>query len=148
MGIALSEGLHLANLGIGDGNTAIGGSALLNTTNGIYNTAIGYNALAGTNVTQVNDNTAVGAFAGRNLTRGSGNIYLRHFGVDGDDNTMRLGQSETRVFIAGIRGPGIEGIGAGGQPVLINAQARLGVSSSSARYKRDIQTMDTRSRGL
>ena len=46
---------------IGDGNTAIGGSALLNTTNGIYNTAIGYNALAGTNVTQVNDNTAVGA---------------------------------------------------------------------------------------
>lgn len=64
---------------------------------------------------------------------------------------MRLGGNQrpfqiNRTFIAGITGPNVEPVS--GSTVMINSNGRLGVQTSSARYKRHIQTMGTRSQGL
>jgi Chaperone of endosialidase len=126
-------------------NTAVGSSALADSFDGVNNTAIGFEALSelffGFN------NTAIGRGAGSMLTNGNFNIYLGHTGVPTESNTMRIGQTnlQTRTFIAGIRDVNV---GANTMPVLINQNGRLGTQGSSARYKRDIETMGTRSQGL
>src|ERR1043166_7717409 len=56
---------------------------------------------------------------------------------------MRLGSGQTRTFIAGIAGGS-----ASGSAVLISSTGQVGIQASSARYKRDIRPMDTRSQGL
>ena len=55
---------------------------------------------------------------------------------------MRLGQHQTRTFIAGITAP------VSGSAVLITAQGRLGIQVSAARYKTDIAPLGRRSQGL
>jgi hypothetical protein len=75
---------------------------------------------------------------------GDNNIYLRAFGAATESNTMRLGRGQTRTFIAGIVGASMSG----GSTVMISSAGQLGVQTSSARYKRDIQTMGTRSQVL
>jgi septal ring factor EnvC (AmiA/AmiB activator) len=57
---------------------------------------------------------------------------------------MRLGQGQSRTFIAGIFGK----TASGGIQMFINNQGQLGTVVSSARYKRDIQAMGERSQGL
>jgi len=54
-----------------------------------------------------------------------------------------LGGGQTRTFIAGIRATPVTG-----KQVFINSNGQLGILASSARYKRDIQTMGELSRGL
>jgi polyhydroxyalkanoate synthesis regulator phasin len=155
----------------GADNTALGAYALSNNHSGSYNTATGWVALIGNNSTYNTANgafaldnnlygvanTALGAYAlhyngGSHNTAlgvdagfyatGSNNIYLANYGVAGESNTMRLGQtvangSQTqRTFIGGIAGVPVTG-----SQVLINSQGQLGVLASSARYKRDIQDM-------
>jgi hypothetical protein len=56
---------------------------------------------------------------------------------------MRLGQGQTRTFIAGIAGVPISGA-----TVTINNAGQLGIVASSARYKRDIHDMGERSQGM
>ena len=56
---------------------------------------------------------------------------------------MRLGSGQTRTFMAGVTTTAVTGT-----TVLIDAQGRLGVPVSSARYKRDIEGMGARSEGL
>jgi hypothetical protein len=56
---------------------------------------------------------------------------------------MRLGQTQTRTFIAGIATSPLTG-----SPVVITPSGRLGIVASSARYKRDIRAMGERSKGL
>jgi hypothetical protein len=121
-------------------NTAVGFEALQNGETGFNNTALGVGALFNSTG---HDNTAVGQNAGQNLVSGNNNIYLRAFGFTSESNTMRLGRGQTSTFIAGIAG-----VPMSGNTVMINSNGRLGVQMSSARYKRDIQTMGTRSQGL
>jgi hypothetical protein len=160
-----ATGRSALNLNIdGNNNTAIGVNALFSNAArdpclgvvdqcGDNNTAIGFNALQRN--TTGSDNTALGEGAGQNLLSGNNNIYLRAFagGTDAitqESNTMRLGRdlspSAQRTFIAGITGPNVMPVS--GSTVMIDNDGRLGVALSSARYKRDIQTMGTRSQGL
>ena len=131
----------------GIGNTAEGGSALVLNTTGGGNTAIGTGAL-GSNTTG-NGNIAVGSAAGHDLTTGNQNIVIGNpNAVAGESNTVRIGNSlsQTRVFIAGIRG-----VATGNNDavnVVIDSDGQLGTVSSSRRFKKDIKTMDTASEAI
>ena len=98
-------------------NTASGIAALGSNTTGLFNLASGAEALAEN--TEGNDNTAeghlalshakgsgnvgVGAAAGENV-EGSGNVEIANRGTSGDENTIRIGETQTRAFMAGIVG--------------------------------------------
>jgi Chaperone of endosialidase len=141
----------------GSNNTASGFQALQSNTSGDHNTASGVNALfrntAGSKNTAVgeaalrqstgNKNIAVGFRAGESLTNGNNNIYLDNVGGSNESQTMRLGDTQTRTFIAGIVTANVSGA-----TVEIDGNGQLGIVTSSARYKRDIETMASRSDGL
>jgi len=128
----------------GSENTAAGISALTFNTTGNHNTASGANALQ--NNTTGSNNIALGYLAGLNLTTGSNNIIIGNTGVAADLNTLRIGVqgTQTRTFISGIRGTRVTG----GQTVMVNANGQLGVTSSSQRYKENIQPMGDASNPL
>src|SRR5262249_21161569 len=126
--------------GTGANNTASGAFALDINTSGAYNTALGYQALYNSKGSR---NTALGFNAGIHLSSGTFNIYLGNTAVASESNTMRLGQVQTRTFIAGVAGVPISGA-----QVTINNAGQLGIVASSARYKRDIAAMGERSQGL
>jgi Chaperone of endosialidase len=56
---------------------------------------------------------------------------------------MRLGQDQTRTFIAGVASVPVSG-----RAVLISSTGQLGIRASSARYKRDIEPLGAHSQGL
>jgi hypothetical protein len=126
-------------------NTATGENALFSDTTGCHNTATGVQSLV--NNTTGNYNVAVGYNAGSNLTTGDNNIDIDNVGVAGEAGIIRIGTKgvQTRTFIAGINNAPIS---ASSVPVLVNANGRLGVAVSSARYKRDIRDMGEASDGL
>ena len=128
----------------GNNNTATGISALFNNSTGNNNTAEGNQALL--NNSSGNSNIAVGDSAGVNLTTGSYNIDIGNKGVAGEANTIRIGKkgTQTTTVIAGIRGTTV----AGGIGVLIDANGRLGTTTSSARFKQNIQPMDKSSEAI
>jgi len=126
----------------GIGNTAVGSALNLNTTGG-GNTAIGTGALSSN--TTGNANIAIGGFAGHALTTGDQNIVIGNpSAVAGESNTIRIGgNSQTRAFIAGIRG-----VATGNNDavnVVIDSDGQLGTVSSSRRFKKEIKPMDTAS---
>jgi hypothetical protein len=138
----------------GDANVAVGSAALAANTTGGANVALGTasleaNMTGGANVAlgqgALADNTsgglniAIGFLAGSNLTTGSNNIAIDHDGVAGESATTRIGDSQTRAFIAGIRGV-TTGV-ADGIAVLIDSTGQLGTISSSRRFKTDIHDM-------
>jgi hypothetical protein len=102
----------------GNDNTADGRHALLNNTKGNDNTASGYDALSAN--TSGSQNTAVGSSAlsgnpggSNNIALGyqagstfgnneSSNIDIGNLGVARDNNTIRIGQSQTETYIAGV----------------------------------------------
>jgi len=109
---------------IGSSNTAVGANALFSNTQGGGNTAVGLHALEN-NITG-NLNTAVGYEAGLNAT-GSNNVYIGA-GIAGsasDDGVCRIGS---------IYGTSITNA----SQIFINADNRLGTSTSSKRFKQNI----------
>jgi len=148
--------------GAGSYNTGVGYFALVNSTTGNYNTAVGYEALP--TATTENNDTAVGSYALLNATTGGDNIAIG-YGAGGnivaggnninigapsttpgdESNTIRIGDpgTQTATYIAGIVGATVSG-----SAVLITANGQLGVASSSARYKDDIQDMGQSSDAL
>jgi len=124
----------------GSNNAAFGVAALDENTAGTGNAAFGTNALLDSTGS---NNIAVGSQAGSQLKSGNNNIYLGHVGGASESQTQRLGQRQTRTFIAGIAGRAVSG-----SQVLITTQGQLGILASSARYKRDIQDLGARSRKL
>src|ERR1051325_2008347 len=129
---ALYSNLH------GQKNTAVGFNALANST-GAFNTAIGWNAL----VDNTGDgNTAVGDLAGSDLTTGNDNLDVGNPGVAGESSTVRIGNSfiHSRTFIGAVRGVTTGNNNA--VPVMIDTDGQLGTISSSARFKKDIKSMD------
>ena len=125
-------------------NTANGQATLYSNTSGTFNTALGSGALYG-NSTGSN-NIAVGASAGTNLTTGSNNIDLGGFGVGGESNTIRVGNVgvQTNTYVAGISGVTV----AGGIGVIVDSNGHLGTTTSSARYKDNIQPMEKASEAI
>ena len=128
----------------GDDNTANGVAALLSNTTGDSNTANGVAALFSN--TTGTGNIALGYSAGFNLTTGNNNIDIGNNGVAAEASTIRIGSSQTRAFIAGIRGVATGVVDA--IPVLIDSTGQLGTASSSRRYKNEIKPMDQASEAI
>jgi Chaperone of endosialidase len=133
----------LYNNRTGSNNTAVGKDALYYNTAGITNTAVGWAALE---VNTGNNNLALGNQAGGQLTAGSDNIDLANLGVAGESATIRIGTSgtQTNTFIAGISGATVPT----GVAVIVDADGRLGTTTSSARFKDAIQPMDKASEAI
>jgi hypothetical protein len=119
----------------GKANAANGFAALYYNTTGSGNVAVGNNALF--NLTSGSNNLAIGINAGNLTTVGDSNIYIGHPGLKGSESkVIRVGQSQTKTFIAGIKGVPLSGA-----TVVVNAAGQLGVVASSARYKKDIKPL-------
>ena len=132
----------------------------LNTT-GASNVAVGtfalYNNIGGS------DNVAVGDHAGERITTGIGNTVVGQNSTpigDGGGNTyigtdinpatpetgvVRIGTgappengTTSKCFIGGITG---NSVGADGVAVFVNGDGQLGTTLSSARFKKDIESM-------
>jgi hypothetical protein len=127
----------------GDLNTACGADALTSNTVGAHNTAVGYNALF--NNTAGSFNIAIGDLAG-NIITGDDNIAIGNGGNPGESETIRIGQLQTRTFMAGIRGV-TTGI-SNAVPVLIDSAGQLGTMSSSRRFKKEISPMGEASEAI
>ncbi|HUU35649.1 MAG TPA: tail fiber domain-containing protein [Vicinamibacterales bacterium] len=150
------------NYNTGSRNTAIGVQALAANTSGEYNTASGYQALnlatsgaanigigfgAGPTLTTGNSNILIGSGAGVTLVSGNSNIYIGSgAGGANESNTMRLGASQGRTFISGIRGV-TTGLG-GAVAVVIDASGQLGTVSSSRRTKDHVEPLGAVSRAI
>ncbi len=120
-------------------NVAVGQFALTALTSGSGNTAVGNGALK--NAISGLSNIAIGNFAGYNVTSGNNNIDIGHLGVTSDSGVIRIGTSGTQsaFYVAGVTGVTTSNSAV---PVLIDTTTgQLGVTSSSRRYKEDIQDM-------
>jgi hypothetical protein len=128
----------------GNNNTANGLYSLLFNTTGSNNTADGQNALRSN--TTGGSNTALGTNAGYNLTTGSNNIDIGNKGVAAESGKIRIGTkgTQTNTYIAGIRGVTVSG----GVGVVVDINGQLGTTTSSARYKENIQPMDQASESI
>jgi hypothetical protein len=125
-------------------NTASGLAALMSNTTGANNTASGSNALS-SNSTGSN-NIALGYQAGINLTTGDNNIDIGSPGVANEAGKIRIGTRGTHnaAYIAGIFGATVTG----GAAVSVDNKGHLGTTTSSARFKNNIQPMGPASESL
>src|SRR5262245_47189299 len=140
-----AAGFHaLTSNSTGDNNTAIGVSALLDNTTASNNTGVGVNTLF--HNTTGSNNIALGVSAGENLTTGNNNIDRGNEGVTAAADTIGIGDSQTKTFIAGIREITT------GMPdainVVIDSAGQLGTVSSSKRFKHNIKGMDCASEAI
>jgi len=131
-------------------NTASGAAALSSNTTGSNNTAYGEEALENSNN---NHNTAVGSSALRSNTTGSVNTALGSFAginVTTADHVICIGINGENVsnscFIGNIRE--VTTAQPNAIPVLIDSAGQLGTTSSSRRFKKEIQPMDKASESL
>jgi hypothetical protein len=135
----------------GSFNTASGGDALFNNSTGGFNTANGFDALA-RNIGGSN-NTAVGVQALFNLTAGNANTafgFGAGSGVSTASNVICIGSDGADVsdscFIGNVHGVTTQNNDA--IPVLIDSAGQLGTTSSSRRYKTEIQPLDKASESI
>jgi hypothetical protein len=124
-----NEGVDIAvmpHLTVGNGNVAMGTTALGADESGNYNTAIGFEALM-KNLTG-DSNVALGSGAGH-LTTGSDNVDIANDGVANESKAIRIGTDGTqkRAFIAGVR----DATASNGVPVLISPNGKLGTVSTA-----------------
>ena len=117
---------------LGQVNTANGSGALFSNTEGSFNTAMGQSALS--NNISGNINTALGASAGQGVTTASNVICIGAPGANVDNS----------CYIGSIFGQ----TSSGGTAVSINADGKLGTSTSSERFKEAIKPMDKASEAL
>jgi len=131
-------------------NSIFGDRAARLITSGSRNCAFGGFAL--NNITTGSLNVALGNSAGSNVAGGgSSNIMINSFGVSSDSNTLRIGagtgtgeRNLDRAFIQGIHGRTV----AGGIAVLIKSDGQLGTTTSSRRFKVEIEDLGERSANL
>ena len=119
----------------GSSNTAIGFQSLFSNTTGNYNTAVGANALS--NATSGGSNIAVGRLAGSGITSGTNNIDIGNSAPGNESSTIRIGNTQTRAFLAGVNGVTVSS----GVAVYIDSNGQLGTVTSSRRFKEDVQGM-------
>jgi hypothetical protein len=138
--------------GGGNDNTAVGELAG-NGITGAANTVLGKGA--GTGITSGGNNVCIGLGAGSNLATASGNIYIGNANPPGpglEFNTIRINDSlpqvagtNSQVFIGGIW---MATIGGANAIVGVNANGQLGTATSSARFKKDIESMGDSSEAI
>jgi len=149
----------------GGQNTAVGQLALQDNSTGTLNTAFGWQALVAGSTASSNtavgaaalgqstgqQNIALGVGAGLKLVTGDSNIYIGNSGGAGESDTIRIGGGancnpgtdllcppvQTATYIAGINGA----TSSSGVAVYVNANGQLGTTTSSARFKDDIEDM-------
>jgi hypothetical protein len=137
----------------------MGSEALFNNTTGLSNTANGYQALfsnttGGSNTANGvqalyrstgGGNIALGFQAGVNLTTGANNIDIGNPGVASESNKIRIGRQGTHngTFMAGISCMEVSG-----SQVVVNANGKLGVTVSPARFKKDIKSIGKTSEAI
>ena len=112
-------------------------------TTGNNNTASGFEALY--NNTTGRNNIALGNLAGFNITTDGNNIDIGNHGLAAEAKTIRIGTqgTQTGTFIAGI-----SGVAVSGSTVVVNSSGKLGVATSSARFKQNIKPMDKASEAI
>ena len=125
----------LQNNAGGTSNTADGVAALLSNTSGAANAAMGQDALSSN--TAGSNNTAIGNGAGSNQTTGSNNVYIGAgaVGFAGENSACYIASIFSQTSPSGI-------------PVLINANGKLGTTTSSKRFKDEIKPMDKASEAI
>jgi hypothetical protein len=86
----------------------------------------------------------LGVNAGSAIT-GSSNIDIGNVGVAGESGRIRIGTkgTHTGTFIAGISGVAVTG-----STVVVNPNGKLGIATSSARFKKAIKPMDEASEAI
>ncbi len=115
------------NAHTGGGNTAIGSYCLISNTTGVLNTAVGVSALAAH--VSGDKNTALGYVAGGNVTTANNVICIGALvGGANVDNSCYIGNIWNQ--------PG------GSQAVYVNSDGKLGLQTSSRRFKDEIQPME------
>jgi hypothetical protein len=121
------------NLNTGNANTAIGYQTLLRNTTGIANTAIGRGALG---FSTGDSNTALGYSAGSAVTIAS-NVICIGANVAGADvsDSCYIGNIFNRTSFNGVA-------------VLVDADNKLGTTTSSKRFKEEIKAMDKASEAM
>jgi hypothetical protein len=131
----------LANDTGGAANSCFGYQALFSNSGGTRNTAIGLRALY--NNTTGFANVAVGEGALSNNTQGIGNIALgleAGSGVTTADHVICIGVAGHDVdgscYIGNIYGQPVQ---LGDVPVMVDSNQKLGTTTSSRRFKRDIK---------
>jgi hypothetical protein len=123
-------------------NVATGSQALFANTSGITNTAVGGFALG--NSQTGSGNIALGFTAGSAVTSGSNNVDIANTGAN-ESGTIRIGSTnQSNTYVAGIYGVTV----AGGIGVIVDSSGHLGTSTSSVRYKENIQPMDNASEAI
>ena len=128
----------------GGENVFVGSLAGYGNTTGGNNTFVGIGAGEGNSTG--NYNTFIGPNAGVDNSTGSYDVYISSVGTYPDEsNAIRIGDPnyQTSAFIAGIYNNNISGA-----VVQITASGQLGITSSSRRYKEDIQDMGNSSSEL
>jgi hypothetical protein len=118
----------------GNHNTANGDDALGNNTTGNLNTTNGAHSLQ--NSRTGSSNTALGFGAGNNITTAS-NVICIGAGVAGSNVS-------NTCYVGGIFGQA----SVGGAAVFINSSGKLGTSTSSRRFKEEIEPMKKTSEAL
>src|SRR5207302_11115371 len=97
--------------------------------------------------TSGSNDVALRSNGGSNLTTGSNNIDrgANVPGNAGEANTIRIGKQGTQksTFVAGIFGAAVSG-----STVVVSSTGKLGVASSSARFKQAIKPMDKASEAI
>jgi hypothetical protein len=127
----------LRNNTTGFDNAAVGALALRQNTTGEQNAAFGRAALYQN--TSGSRNVAIGQGAGGSQTTGNDNIYIANVGVAGESGQIRIGNpvAHTQVHIAAVH----DVTSSGGIPVLVSPFGTLGTTTSSARFKRDVEDL-------
>ena len=115
---------------IGQGNVAVGFHSLFNNIIGGGNVAVGTEALLNSTA---GFNIAIGAQAGNLIATAHDVIAINSPGGDTSDT----------CFIGNIRG--VQTDNANAIPVLIDSAGQLGTLSSSQRFKKDVQAMESAS---
>jgi hypothetical protein len=118
----------------GSSNVALGFMALAGNSTGNNSTAVGSNALS--NATG-SSNIGVGRLAGSGITSGTNNIDIGNNAPGNESDTIRIGSTQTRAFLAGVDGVTVSS----GVAVYIDSNGQLGTVTSSKRFKEDIEDM-------
>ncbi len=116
--------------GLGNDNTCVGASSGVSLTgvvgvSGQKNTFLG--STSGANIATGSQNLILGHGAGSQLTLAdSNNIILGdNIGVVGDNDTIRIGNSQTETYLAGVEGVVVKN--AYPSPVVIDSAGQVGV---------------------
>ena len=131
-------------------NVLVGANAGTGITTGSNNTCVGY--FSGYHLGSGGSNVLVGANAGANLTGSdSYNVMLNHEGSAGENNYFVVGSGTgtgaaqiNNVYIYGINGRTVTG----GVSVITAASGKLGTSTSSLRFKKNVEDMGSSSAAL